>query len=75
MKDNKKYTAISLFSGAGGMDIGISQGGFDVRACVEIDPYACETLRANISQSRGKTKVFEEDIKKINPANLLDELV
>jgi DNA (cytosine-5)-methyltransferase 1 len=74
MEQKDKYTAISLFSGAGGIDIGITKAGFDILACVEIDPYACETLRANISQKRGKTKVVEADIKKIDPAELISEL-
>lgn len=33
--------ALSLFSGAGGMDLGVTRAG-----CAMIDPYACETLHA-----------------------------
>lgn len=66
--------AVSLFSGAGGMDIGIREAGFNVLASIELDPYACETLRANISRERGKTKVFEEDIRKIEPAQMMSGL-
>jgi DNA (cytosine-5)-methyltransferase 1 len=40
-------TAISLFSGGGGLDIGVEQAGFQTMAAVEIDGYSCETLRAN----------------------------
>lgn len=39
--------AISLFSGAGGLDIGLEDAGFDVRCAVENNAYACATLRAN----------------------------
>ncbi|WP_445766097.1 DNA cytosine methyltransferase [Rheinheimera sp.] len=39
--------AISLFSGAGGMDVGFKAAGFDVVAANEIDKQACETFRAN----------------------------
>jgi DNA (cytosine-5)-methyltransferase 1 len=70
----EKFKAISLFSGCGGIDIGITQSGFDVMACVEIDPYACETLRANISRTYGKTIVIEQDIRKISPHNLMQDL-
>jgi site-specific DNA-cytosine methylase len=37
--------AISLFSGAGGMDLGITQAGFDILASVELDKHACSTRR------------------------------
>lgn len=31
------YNAISLFSGAMGLDLGIERAGFDIRVCVEMD--------------------------------------
>lgn len=39
--------AISLFSGAGGMDVGFKNAGFNVIAANELDKHACETFRAN----------------------------
>ncbi|MGD9984691.1 MAG: DNA cytosine methyltransferase [Porticoccaceae bacterium] len=50
--------AISLFSGAGGMDVGFKEAGFDVVAANEIDKHACETFRVN----HPKTKLLEGDI-------------
>jgi len=47
MKESKSIKTLSLFSGAGGLDIGFSQAGFDIRACVEIEPSYCATLKAN----------------------------
>lgn len=38
---------IDLFAGAGGLSIGATDAGCDVRASVEIDAVACKTLRAN----------------------------
>lgn len=38
---------ISLFSGAGGLDIGFENAGFKVAVAVEVDSACCETLRAN----------------------------
>lgn len=39
--------AISLFSGAGGMDVGFKNAGFNVIAANEMDKHACDTFRAN----------------------------
>jgi len=59
----KPYTVISLFSGAGGFDIGTSQAGFQTRVMVEWEKAACDTLRANFTlaghiawcEKKGKT--------------------
>ncbi len=39
--------AISLFSGAGGMDVGFRNAGFQIIAANEMDKHACGTFRAN----------------------------
>jgi len=38
---------ISLFSGAGGMDVGFKNAGFEIIAANELDKHACDTFRAN----------------------------
>lgn len=38
---------ISLFSGAGGMDLGFAAAGFDLRLSTDIDHHSCETLCIN----------------------------
>lgn len=43
----KKITAVSLFSGAGGMDVGFERAGFEVVAANEMDSFACKTFREN----------------------------
>lgn len=42
-----KYSAISLFTGAGGLDLGLEAAGFDVRAAIEMDDDCVTTLRHN----------------------------
>lgn len=71
---DKQLTAISLFSGAGGMDIGVTQAGFDIKACVEIDKYCCATLRENIWREGRDTKVYECDIQDLDPAEILHDI-
>lgn len=50
MKSNsRKRTAISLFAGAGGMDVGFSNAGFKILIANDNDPDACSTYRLNHS--------------------------
>lgn len=43
----ERLPVISLFSGAGGLDIGFKNAGFEIAVAVEIDPSCCDTLRTN----------------------------
>ena len=52
--------AISLFSGAGGLDLGFARAGFDIRVAVEIDPAAVATLRRNWRDTTVITRPLEE---------------
>ena len=42
------YTAISLYSGAGGLDLGFSRAGFHIRWAIDHDRYAVQTYNANL---------------------------
>ncbi|MCU7814300.1 MAG: DNA cytosine methyltransferase [Candidatus Thiodiazotropha sp. (ex Rostrolucina anterorostrata)] len=53
--------AISLFSGAGGMDVGFRKAGFQIIAANEMDKHACDTFRAN----HPDTVLYEGDIDEI----------
>lgn len=46
-RSGRTRTALSLYSGAGGLDLGIEAAGFDVALCVEVDEDCRRTLKAN----------------------------
>jgi DNA (cytosine-5)-methyltransferase 1 len=49
--------ALSLFSGLGGMDIGFERAGFKTLGAVEINRYACQSLRLNRRHARKQQKI------------------
>ncbi len=59
---------ISLFSGAGGLDIGFEAAGFEVAVAVEQDPSCCQTLRLN----RPHRPIIEGDITKLSTSEILE---
>lgn len=66
----KKPTAIDLFSGCGGLTLGLRRAGFRVIGAVEIDPLAAETYRAN----HPSVLLWESDISKLSAATVLRKL-
>ncbi|MBY6218766.1 DNA cytosine methyltransferase [Qipengyuania aquimaris] len=60
---------IDLFAGAGGLSIGATKAGCDVRASVELDPTACKTLRANPIYHG---EVLERDVASLSGLELRD---
>lgn len=47
LTDSKRHTAVSLFSGAGGLDVGFERAGFDIVFANELDEDAAATWQAN----------------------------
>jgi len=58
----RKYKAIDIFSGCGGMTKGMRMAGFDVRVAVEIDKNAALAYKMN----HPKTKIVQSDIRKVS---------
>ena len=61
-----KIKTLSLFSGAGGLDIGFHKSGFDIVACVEIESKYCRTLEVNRDEGvylNGYTDIHNVDIR------------
>ncbi len=49
MDPSRPYTAVSLYSGAGGLDAGFARY-FDIQWAIDVDAFAVETYNANIAQ-------------------------
>lgn len=62
---------LSLFSGGGGLDIGLEMAGFETVTCVDHDSESCKTLRHN----RPSWDVFEGDIRNFQASGGYDVVV
>lgn len=71
-----RLTVASLFSGAGGLDVGFDQvGDFELLACVEVHPQFCETLRINRDNGMfgsSKTRIIQADLATLDPYEMMD---
>ena len=65
-----KLQALSLFAGAGGLDIGVDQAGFRTTCSIELDPHCVSTLQRN---ARGK-RVWQVDVRALDPVRVADIL-
>lgn len=67
--------AVSLFSGAGGLDLGVERAGYSVIFAVEIDPTAVATINNNRSKWYPQLEeVAPLDITKLDPEGVLSRL-
>jgi DNA (cytosine-5)-methyltransferase 1 len=69
---------VSLFSGAGGLDLGLEQAGWDCLLATDNEPKAVETLHANRGLALGQGRTFLDqaaiklaDVRDLSGADLL----
>lgn len=57
-------SCVSLFSGAGGLDVGVRRAGAQIAVCIENDHDAVETLKFN--HAAFGTEILERDIREVD---------
>ena len=67
----KKIKVLSLFTGAGGLDLGFHKAGFDIKTCIEIEKKFCETLKLNKKYFKN-SKIINKDIETVKFDELED---
>lgn len=66
----RRLTAVDLFSGCGGLSLGLKRAGFDVLAAIDNDPLANETYFAN----HPDTLLLQADISDVSASRLMQRL-
>lgn len=69
-KKTRPLTAIDLFSGCGGLTLGLKKAGFQVLGAIDIDPLSVETYKLNHKQ----VHVWEDDIRKLSVGEVRHKL-
>ena len=66
-----KYTVVSLFSGAGGLDLGFHNAGFEIIWANDFDKYAVQTYRENFDNVIIYDDINNIDFKDIPDADVI----
>ena len=69
-KRSCKPTAVDLFSGCGGLTVGLKRAGFRVLGAVDVDPLSITTYEANHED----VALWETDIRDLEPAKIKSKL-
>jgi DNA (cytosine-5)-methyltransferase 1 len=64
-------TVGSLFSGIGGIDLGLERAGMTVKWQSEIDPFACKVLKKHWPDIPNLGDIKEIDWSKVEPVDLI----
>ncbi|MDO9586386.1 MAG: DNA cytosine methyltransferase [Brevundimonas sp.] len=68
-------TFVSIFSGAGGLDIGLQRAGWDCLYATDFDRYAVETLKLNAAgRFHGGGHIRQADIRNLAGDEILSEI-
>lgn len=67
-------SAVSLFSGAGGLDLGLEAAGWQILAQVELDPDAVGTLAYQAKRRRTPTLLIPNRIEDVSPLEVRESL-
>jgi len=68
---NKKITAVSLFAGCGGLDLGFTQEGFDILWANDYNHWACETYKRNFGDHIVEGDITKVELKKIPKTDII----
>lgn len=71
MYGSAELPMISLFTGAGGLDLGLEAAGFSTRIAVEIDKWARQTLEENRAHFRNPGFVVVDDITRFTAPEIV----
>ena len=61
----QRPTVIDLFSGAGGLALGLKRAGFDLRAAVEFNTWAAKTYRNNVGNHLLETDIHTLEVEEL----------
>ena len=68
MTQGKRFSALDLFCGCGGLSLGLVRAGFDVVAAIDSDDLSVSTYGMN----HAGTRVFKDDIRSLEPEDVMD---
>lgn len=74
MSLDASMSAVSLFSGAGGLDLGLHRAGWSPLCQIEMNKECVGTLHAHAYRLRSSTRIIQSPIEVVDPASLRRQL-